>query len=47
MHTKMNNDFDYIQASLNTQQDDDNPFKDHDPFNKSWIKILNVEQVEI
>ena len=36
MHTKMNNNFDYIQASLNTQTDDDSAFKDHDPFNKSW-----------
>lgn len=32
----MSNDFDYIQASLNTEYDSDNPFKEHDPFSKSW-----------
>ncbi len=32
----MSNDFDYLQASLNTQTEDENIFKEHDPFNRSW-----------
>jgi PBSX family phage portal protein len=46
MHTKMSNDFDYIQASLNTQQDDDNPFRDHDPFNKSWEVLKDYSGID-
>lgn len=35
-------DFDYIQASLNTQAERENVFLSHDPFNKSWddLKIF-------
>jgi len=29
-------DYTYISASLNTQEEKENPFKDQDPFNKSW-----------
>ena len=32
----MSEDFDFIQASLNTQPNEESPFKLHDPFNKSW-----------
>ena len=34
----MSNDqeYTYISASLNTQEEKDNPFKEQDPFNKSW-----------
>jgi PBSX family phage portal protein len=39
-HTKMA-DFDYIQASLNTQPERENAFASHDPFNKSWEEIKN------
>ena len=42
----MSNDFDYIQASLNTQQDDDNPFRDHDPFNKSWEVLKDYSGID-
>ena len=26
----------YIRASLNTEEKEDNIFKSHDPFNRSW-----------
>jgi PBSX family phage portal protein len=29
-------DYTYISASLNTQAEKENPFKEQDPFNKSW-----------
>jgi PBSX family phage portal protein len=29
-------EFTYISASLNTQEEKDNPFKEQDPFNKTW-----------
>jgi PBSX family phage portal protein len=29
-------DEEYIRASINTQEREDNAFKSHDPFNKSW-----------
>jgi PBSX family phage portal protein len=37
----MNEDFDYtyISASLNTQEERENVFKEQDPFNKSWDTI--------
>jgi PBSX family phage portal protein len=38
-HTKMSNDFDYIQAALNTQPEERNIFKEQDPFNKSWDEL--------
>ncbi len=46
MHTKMTNEYDHIQASLNTQVDDDNPFKDHDPFSKSWEVLKDYSGIE-
>jgi len=36
MLTKVSREFDYIQASLNTQPEERNIFKEQDPFNKSW-----------
>jgi PBSX family phage portal protein len=36
MHTKVNDNYDNLQASLNTQNTEDNPFKNYDPFGKSW-----------
>lgn len=38
-HTKVSNDFEYIQAALNTQPEDRNIFKEQDPFNKSWDEL--------
>jgi PBSX family phage portal protein len=32
-------DFDFVQASLNTQPERENVFASHDPFNKSWEEI--------
>jgi hypothetical protein len=41
----MSEDFEqpYIRASLNTQEEVENPFQNQDPFNKSWsdLKDLN------
>ena len=45
-HTKMNNDYDYLQASLNTQAEDRNIFKDHDPFNKSWEVLKDLSGLD-
>jgi PBSX family phage portal protein len=44
-HTKMS-DFDYIQASLNTQIKEENPFKAHDPFNKSWDELKTYNGID-
>lgn len=38
-HTKVSNDFDYIQAALNTQPEERNIFREQDPFNKSWDEL--------
>jgi PBSX family phage portal protein len=35
-HTKLSKEYDYIQASLRTQEEPDNIFKHQDPFNKDW-----------
>ncbi|MBM3910147.1 MAG: phage portal protein [Thaumarchaeota archaeon] len=45
MPTKMA-DFDYIQASLNTQPEKDNAFLSHDPFNKSWDDLKNFSGID-
>jgi PBSX family phage portal protein len=41
MHTKMTDDdnFEYIRASLNTQEQQENEFKANDPFNKNWEEL--------
>ena len=46
MHTKMDRDFDYIQASLNTQPARENQFASHDPFNKSWDDLKNFSGID-
>jgi len=46
MHTKMNNDFDYIQASLNTQSDEESIFKSQDPFGKSWDVLKDYSGID-
>jgi PBSX family phage portal protein len=46
MHTKMDNKYDFIQASLNTQQADENLFKDYDPFNKSWDTLKDYSGID-
>jgi PBSX family phage portal protein len=46
MHTKMNNDFDYIQASLNTQSDEESIFKSQDPFGKSWDILKDYSGID-
>jgi PBSX family phage portal protein len=35
-----------VNASLNTQQDDVNPFKDKDPFVKNWEELKNYAGIE-
>ena len=42
MLTKVSNDYEYLQASLNTQSEDRNTFKDQDPFYKSWEQLKDL-----
>ena len=46
MHTKMDRDFDYISASLNTQASEENPFRNHDPFSKSWDALKDYNGLD-
>ena len=39
-------DYDYIQASLNTQPERENQFAGHDPFNKSWDELKNFSGID-
>jgi PBSX family phage portal protein len=41
MRTKVTDDdnFQYVRASLNTQEQEDNQFKASDPFNKNWEEL--------
>ena len=41
MRTKVTDDdnFQYVRASLNTQEQEDSQFKGSDPFNKNWGKL--------
>jgi PBSX family phage portal protein len=45
MLTKVS-DYDYIQASLNTQPERENQFAGHDPFNKSWDELKNFSGID-
>lgn len=47
MHTKMS-DFEefYVGASLGPRVEKDNPFKDSDPFSKSWDELKDLSGVE-
>ena len=45
MHTKMA-DHEYIFASLNTQQEEENIFKSYDPFNKDWNTIKDMSGLD-
>jgi len=45
--TKMANDeYQYISASLNTQDEKENAFKEQDPFNKSWDTLKDFSGLE-
>jgi PBSX family phage portal protein len=45
--TKMdNNEYQYISASLNTQDEKENSFRDQDPFNKSWEMLKDFSGLE-
>jgi PBSX family phage portal protein len=46
MPTKMDRDFEYIQASLNTQPTRENQFASHDPFGKSWDDLKNLVGID-
>jgi len=46
MPTKMDRDFEYIQASLNTQPSRENQFAGHDPFSKSWDDLKNLVGID-
>jgi len=36
----------YVKASLNTQERDDNPFRDKDPFTKSWDSLKEFNGID-
>ena len=39
-------DYDYIQASLNTQEEVENVFKAQDPFNKTWTELKEYQGLD-
>ena len=45
-HTTMNENFDYISASLNTQTKDPTPFANMDPFTKSWDELKGLNGID-
>ena len=47
MHTKMSDKYDFIQASLHTQPEDENPFRNSDPFAKSWDELKELSGIDI
>ena len=45
--TKMaNEEYEYISASLNTQEETTNSFKEQDPFNKSWENLKDYSGLD-
>ena len=42
----MSNDYEHIQASLNTQYEEKNNFKDQDPFLKSWEALKDLSGLD-
>jgi PBSX family phage portal protein len=44
--TKVSEDFDYIQASLNTEYKETNQFAHLDPFAKSWDELKNLSGID-
>ena len=44
--TKVSENFDYIQASLNTEQKEANQFAHLDPFAKSWDELKNLSGID-
>ena len=42
----MNENFDYISASLNTQTKDPTPFANMDPFTKSWDELKGLNGID-
>lgn len=47
MRTKMTREFENIQASLHTQQEDINPFLNSDPFTKSWDELKDLYGIDV
>jgi PBSX family phage portal protein len=43
---KMDNNFDYIQASLNTEYKEPNQFAQSDPFAKSWDELKGLSGID-
>jgi len=41
-----NEEYQYISASLNTQNEKENPFRDQDPFNKPWDVLKDFSGLE-
>jgi PBSX family phage portal protein len=44
--TKVSDNFEYIQASLNTQEKENNQFASLDPFSKSWDELKNLSGID-
>ena len=45
MLTKVS-EFEFIQASLNTQPERENSFASHDPFSKSWDDLKSLSGID-
>ena len=43
----MSQEFDYIQAKLHTQEEDQNPFVNSDPFSKSWDELKDLSGIDV
>ena len=43
----MSDDYQSIQASLGTQDPDENIFKDKDPFSKSWEDLKELSGIDV
>jgi hypothetical protein len=42
----MSEDYDYIQASLRTQEESENIFKSQDPFGKDWTVLKDYVGID-
>jgi PBSX family phage portal protein len=43
---QMTEEYEYIRASLNTQAEEENVFKNSDPFNKSWDQLKDYQGLD-
>ena len=46
MHTKMDNEVEFISPKLNTQIREDSPFRGKDPFEKNWDQLKDLSGMD-